>query len=146
MILSSKATECYLKVSFPPYLLEVDLDGCIDSVQPRARVDNGTLIIKAKKKEGSNGLWGSLGQIVDRKSTVEAKARREESIKEKFKQEQEVGGGVSTRELYQILDFAEPLTRTLRNAFCSVKDAARGDELSKPVFCATFDEKHTMLV
>lgn len=87
----SQATECYLKVSFPPYLLEVDLDGCIDSTQPKARVENGTLLIKARKKEGSVGLWGSLGQPVDRKCDPEVKARREESIKEKLKQEQEVG-------------------------------------------------------
>lgn len=89
--LLSQATECYLKVSFPPYLLEVDLGGCIDSTQPKARVENGTLHIKARKKEGSVGLWGSLGQPVDRKCEPEVKARREESIKEKFKQEQEVG-------------------------------------------------------
>lgn len=99
MTLGPEATECYLKVSFPPYLLEVDLEGCIDAVQPKARVDKGTLIIKAKKKEGSTGLWGSLGQVVDRKSSAEAKSRREESIKEKFKQEQEVG--VSVRNTYR---------------------------------------------
>lgn len=68
----------------------MDLDGCIDSTQPKARVENGTLIIKAKKKEGSVGLWGSLGKLVDRKGDPKVKARREESIKEKLKQEQEV--------------------------------------------------------
>eukprot|EP00752_Nemacystus_decipiens_P006509 g5861.t1 len=91
------ATECYLKVSFPPYLLEVDLDGCIDSMQPKARVENGTLIIKASKKEGHVGLWGSLGKPVDRKCDPKVKARREESIKEKLKQEQELKERVSLR-------------------------------------------------
>eukprot|EP00903_Cladosiphon_okamuranus_P008736 g8368.t1 len=91
------ATECYLKVSFPPYLLELDLDGCIDSMQPRARVENGTLMIKARKKEGHIGLWGSLGKLVDRKCDPKVKARREESIKEKLKQEQELKERVSLR-------------------------------------------------
>ena len=79
-------------MSFPPYLLEVDLDGCIDAMQPKARVENGTLMIKARKKEGHVGLWGSLGKPVDRKSDPSVKARREESIQEKLKQEQEVCG------------------------------------------------------
>ncbi|CAM9391980.1 unnamed protein product [Ectocarpus sp. 4 AP-2014] len=91
------ATECYLKVSFPPYLLEVDLDGYIDSMQPKARVENGTLMIKAKKKEGSATLWGSLGQRVSRKCDPKVKARREESIKEKLKLEDELKERVSLR-------------------------------------------------
>lgn len=72
----------------------MDLDGCIDSMQPKARVENGTLIIKARKKEGHVGLWGSLGKPVDRKCDPKVKTRREESIKEKLKQEQEVCGGM----------------------------------------------------
>ncbi|CAM9541458.1 unnamed protein product, partial [Ectocarpus sp. 8 AP-2014] len=91
------ATECYLKVSFPPYLLEVDLDGYIDSMQPKARVENGTLMIKAKKTEGSARLWGSLGQRVSRKCDPKVKARREESIKEKHKLEDKLKERVSLR-------------------------------------------------
>lgn len=90
------ATECYLKASFSPYLLELDLHGYIDSTQPRARVQDGTLFIKAKKKEGHEGIWGSLGQRVDRRCTPDVKARREESIKEQFKREQEVIVGKSS--------------------------------------------------
>lgn len=81
-------------MSFPPYLLELDLDGCIDSMQPKARTENGSLMIKARKKEGHVGLWGSLGKPVDRKCDPKVKARREESIKAKLKQEQEVRGGL----------------------------------------------------
>ena len=62
-------------------------------MQPKARVENGTLIIKARKKEGHVRLWGSLGRPVDRKCDPKVKTRREESIKEKLKQEQEVCGG-----------------------------------------------------
>lgn len=68
----------------------MDLDGYIDAMQPKARVENGTLMIKAKKKEGSTGLWESLGQPVSRKCDPKVKARREESIKEKLKLEDEV--------------------------------------------------------
>lgn len=56
-------------------------------------MENGTLIIKARKKEGHVGLWKSLGNPVDRKCDPAVKTRREESIKEKLKQEQEVRGG-----------------------------------------------------
>lgn len=85
------ATECYLKISFPPYLLELDLHGRIDAVQPKARTEKGILIFKAKKKEGHTGIWGKLGACVDRnKSEPEVRIRREESIKEQLKQEQEV--------------------------------------------------------
>lgn len=84
------ATECYLKISFPPYLLELDLHGCIDSSQPRARTERGILFIKAKKKEGHIGIWGVLGSVADRKSDPEVRIRREESIKGQLKQEQEV--------------------------------------------------------
>lgn len=62
-------------------------------MQPTARVENGTLIIKARKKEGHVGLWGSLGKPVDRKCDPKVKARREDSIKAKLKQEQEVCRG-----------------------------------------------------
>lgn len=91
------ATECYLKISFPPYLLELDLHGCIDSSQPRARTERGILIIKAKKKEGHIGIWGILGSIADRKSEPEVRIRREESIKEQLKREQEVSRNCVSR-------------------------------------------------
>lgn len=54
--------------------------------------------IKATKKEGHVGIWGSLGEPVDRKCDPKVKTRREESIKEKLKQEQEVCGGVEVLE------------------------------------------------
>lgn len=84
------ATECYLKVSFPPYLLELDLHGCIDSGQSRARVEKGVLIIKARKKQDNIGTWGLVGTCADRKCDPEVRARRENSIKEELKREQEV--------------------------------------------------------
>ena len=85
------ATEWYLKISLPPYLLELDLERCIDPTQNRARIENGTLVMKATKKEGHCGLWGTLGQIVHRKCDSEVKRRREDSIKEQLKREKEVG-------------------------------------------------------
>lgn len=79
-------------MSFPPYLLEMDIQGCIDSVKPKARVENGILVIKANKKEGHTGIWGGAGMsCVDRKcSDPKVRIRREESIKEQLKREQEV--------------------------------------------------------
>lgn len=84
------ATECYVKISFPPYLLELDIDGCIDSAQHKARVEKGILVVKLKKKSDNFGIWGSLGQRVDRKCDPKVTARREQSIKEKLKWEEEV--------------------------------------------------------
>lgn len=89
------ATEWYLKISIPPYLLELDLERCIDTAHTtnnsRARIENGTLVVEMKKKQGFCGLWGKLGQIVHRNCDPEIKIRREESIKEQLKREQEVG-------------------------------------------------------
>lgn len=84
------ATECYVKISFPPYLLELDIDGYIDSAQQKARVEKGILVVKLKKKSDNFGIWGSLGQRVDRKCDPKVTARREQSIKEKLKWEEEV--------------------------------------------------------
>lgn len=89
------ATEWYLKISLPPYLLELDLERCIDTTHSnnnsRARIENGTLIVELRKKQGFRGLWGKVGQIVHRNCEPEIKIRREESIKEQLKREHEVG-------------------------------------------------------
>lgn len=77
-------------MSFRPYLLELDLQGCIDSTRPRAWVKEGVLTVKATKKEGHTGAWGSLGSCVDRKCNPDVKIRRDNSIKEKLKYEEEV--------------------------------------------------------
>lgn len=90
LFLAVAATECYVKISFPPYLLELDIDRCIDSAQHKARVEKGILVVKLKKKSDSFGIWGSLGQRVDRKCDPKVTARREQSIKEKLKWEEEV--------------------------------------------------------
>lgn len=53
-------------------------------------MEKGILVIKAKKKEGSTGIWGALGKRVDRQCAPDVKNRREESIKEHFKREEQV--------------------------------------------------------
>ncbi|CAM9137449.1 unnamed protein product [Choristocarpus tenellus] len=91
------ATECFLKVSFPPYLLEVDLHGCIDTTLNRATVQNGTLIIRVKKKKGHTGLWGALGFKARRKGDPKIKERRQQSIHTQQKHEQELMQRVGQR-------------------------------------------------
>lgn len=102
------ATECYVKVSFPPYLLELDIDGYIDFAQHKARVEKGILVVKLKKKSDNYGIWGSLGQRLDRKCDPKVRARREQSIKEKLKWEEEVSHHCcffcrSTRNLFHVV-------------------------------------------
>ncbi|CAM9825481.1 unnamed protein product, partial [Discosporangium mesarthrocarpum] len=91
------ATECYLKVSFPPYLLEVDLHGFIDPEVHTARVRGGILIIKLTKKNGYTGLWGKIGVNTNHKSDPGVVARRKQSIQDKLKREQELMALASQR-------------------------------------------------
>jgi hypothetical protein len=75
----SAATDCVLKVSFPPYLVDIDLKGSIDETKSRANVKHGTLIVRAPKAAGHSGLWGAIAVSSD-EPREQVKERRQQSI------------------------------------------------------------------
>lgn len=85
-------TEIYLKVSYRPFLLEIDLLKAVDTNKSRAVLENGNLIICLKKKEGQI-QWddlcfeGTKDQIKLRRT--DALSKREESVKNIFRKAKE---------------------------------------------------------
>ena len=79
-------TETYIKVSYRPFLLEIDLFKAVDEVSSRAVLKSGTLIIHLRKKDDeSGGDWDSIcfegtkKEIQLRRS--QAMSNREELVK-----------------------------------------------------------------
>eukprot|EP00953_Heterococcus_sp_UTEX-ZZ885_P009246 5468-Heterococcus_DN1.PRE.2 len=80
------ATDCVLKVSFPPYLVDIDLKGSIDETKSRANVKHGTLILRAPKAAGHSGLWGAIA-VSSEEPREQVKERRQQSIADKQKRD-----------------------------------------------------------
>ena len=76
------AAELVLKVSYPPYLINLDLHAAVDENRSKASVKGGNLTLKLTKKEP--GLWISL--VADG-SPEELAARRAESIEQRSKEQ-----------------------------------------------------------
>ncbi len=80
-------TETYLKVSFRPFLLEIDLLHCVDDRKSKALIKDGTLLIHLiKSGSASIVTWdclefeGAKQMIAERR--VAALTKREKAVRE----------------------------------------------------------------
>ena len=78
-------TDNFLKISFSPYLTQIDLLEKVDYLQSSANIEDGVLIVKLHKV--TSATWGTL-EVSGTKA--ELRARREESIARRQKHDQEV--------------------------------------------------------
>lgn len=74
--------ETVLKISYLPYLIDLDLKGSVDDKKSRAVFEKGVLKILLVKKERDDVLWNTL---VYEGSAEEKKERRLRSIEERSK-------------------------------------------------------------
>jgi len=84
------ATDIFIKVNYPPYLVLIDLHAPVDETKCRPRIKNGTLTIKVEKHNPA--IWGILlakgtkkELAARRQASIEAKSIRDEQLKEKQK-------------------------------------------------------------
>ena len=113
------ATELLIKVSFERFLLHLDLLGPIDDTSCVAKIKQGTLNLRLRKRDP--GAWPSL--VVEGLSKEERKARRAAALESKAERETQLAERAKLRKVTPCT--SGPTCRV-------VAGKARGSSLSPP--------------